>query len=44
VWVLPGHEETFRDFILLLLSLVPPDQQDFAQQPTGSGAAFSPNF
>ncbi len=44
VWVLPGHEQTFRDFILLVLSLVPPDQQDFAQQPTGAGAAFSPNF
>lgn len=44
VWVLPGREETFRDFILLLLSLVPPDAQDNAAPAAGVGAAFSPNL
>lgn len=44
VWVLPDRTETFRDFMLLLLALVPPDAQDNAPPAAGVGAAFSPNL
>lgn len=44
VYVLPDRRETFRDFMLLLLGLVPPDAQDNAPPAAGVGAAFSPNL
>jgi hypothetical protein len=42
VWVEPEHASTFRDFTLLILSLVPPDAQEMALPKLGMGAAFSP--
>ncbi|MBI2824690.1 MAG: hypothetical protein HYX69_08395 [Planctomycetia bacterium] len=44
VWVAPGRARTFRDFVLIVLSLAPPDEQDMASQPIGIGAANSPSF
>jgi len=44
VWVLPERMKTFRDFILVILSLAPPDAQDSASTSPGLGAANSANF
>lgn len=44
VWVEPEYAKTFRDFTLLILSLVPPDAQEFALPKLGVGAAFSPSI
>ncbi len=44
VWVSPDQAKTLRDFILIILSLVPPDVQEMAAPRLGIGAANSPNF
>lgn len=44
VWVEPEYAKTFRDFTLLILSLVPPDAQDVALPRLGMGAAFTPSL
>jgi hypothetical protein len=45
LWVEPGNAKTFRDFVLIVLSLAPPDAQEMAlPTPSGVGAANSPNF
>jgi hypothetical protein len=43
-WVLPEDAKTLREFILVVLSLVPPDAQEAAAPRLGIGAANSPNF
>ncbi len=44
VWVLPEHAKTLRAFVLIILSLVPPDAPEFSMPRSGGvGAAFSPN-
>jgi len=44
VWVKPENAKTFRDFVLIILSLVPQDAQEALQTPSGVGAANSPSF
>jgi hypothetical protein len=44
LWVEPQHAKVFRDFVLVILSLVPPDVQEMSMPKLGVGAAFSPNF
>ncbi len=43
-WIEPQDAGKFRDFVLIVLGLVPPDAQDMVTGPTGLGAANSPNF
>ena len=44
VWVDAEHAAQFRDFVLIILALAPPDAQDAVTTPSGLGAANSPNF
>jgi hypothetical protein len=44
VWIAPENMRTFRDFVLLVLSLAPPEAQEVGGTPPGFGAANSPNF
>jgi hypothetical protein len=44
VWVTPERAKTLRDFILIVLNLVPPDAQEMTLPKLGVGAANSPNF
>jgi hypothetical protein len=44
VWIMPERMKTFRDFVLIVLSLAPPDAQETSTTITGLGAANSPNF
>jgi hypothetical protein len=43
-WVDAEHAAQFRDFVLIILALAPPDAQDAVTTPSGLGAANSPNF
>lgn len=44
VWIPPENSKAFRDFVLIILSLAPPDAQETVPTPSGVGAANSPNF
>jgi hypothetical protein len=44
VWIEPAHAAQFRDFVLIILALAPPDAQDATTTPLGLGAANSPSF
>jgi len=41
VWITPDNMKTFRDFVLIILSIAPPETSSTV---TGLGAANSPNF
>ena len=43
-WVMPDKMKTFRDFVLIVLSLVPAEAQEGSTTISGLGAANSPNF
>ncbi len=43
-WVAPQQAKVLRDFVLVILSLVPPEAQEFNLPKLGVGAAFSPSF
>ena len=43
-WVMPQRAKTFRDFVLIVLSLVPQEANEALPTPSGVGAANSPNF
>ena len=44
LWVEPQNSKVLRDFVLVILSLVPPDVQEMSLPKLGVGAAFSPTF
>ncbi|HVU88190.1 MAG TPA: hypothetical protein VHD36_12800 [Pirellulales bacterium] len=44
VWITPENMKTFRDFVLIILSLAPAEATEGATTVTGLGAANSPNF
>ena len=44
VWIMPENMKTFRDFVLIILSLAPAEAHEGATTVTGLGAANSPNF
>jgi hypothetical protein len=44
VWIAPENRQQFRDFVLIVLALVPPTPDDLSPQIIGVGAANSPNF
>ncbi len=44
VWITPDNMKTFRDFVLIILSLAPAEASEGSTTVTGLGAANSPNF
>jgi hypothetical protein len=43
IWITPDHMRTFRDFVLIVLSIAPPEATE-GTTVTGLGAANSPSF
>ena len=44
VWITPENMKTFRDFVLVILSIAPTEASESSTTVTGLGAANSPNF